>query len=140
MAALIAPRPFMVERGHFDGVAPDERVALEFAKVRHTYQAKLDGVPSDGKLEKLKKGISIVGGKVRATHIKRLKKGNDRRDWIQITITEGKNRQIRKMFEKIGFDVLKLKRVAIGELKLGPLKTGDYRPLNQKDLMKLFHE
>ena len=41
MAALIAPRPFMVERGHFDGVAPDERVALEYAKVRHLYQARL---------------------------------------------------------------------------------------------------
>ena len=41
MAALTAPRPFMVERGHFDGVAPDERVALEFAKVRHLYAAKL---------------------------------------------------------------------------------------------------
>ena len=41
MAALIAPRPFMVERGHFDGVGPDERVALEYAKVRHLYQAKL---------------------------------------------------------------------------------------------------
>jgi len=41
MAALIAPRPFMVERGHFDGVAPDEAVAYEFAKVQHLYQAKL---------------------------------------------------------------------------------------------------
>lgn len=41
MAALIAPRPFMVERGHFDGVAPDETVAYEFAKVRHLYQARL---------------------------------------------------------------------------------------------------
>ena len=41
MAALIAPRPFMVERGHFDGVAPDERVAHEFAKVRRLYQARL---------------------------------------------------------------------------------------------------
>ena len=41
MAALIAPRPFMVERGHFDGVAPDEAVAYEFAKVRHLYDAKL---------------------------------------------------------------------------------------------------
>jgi dienelactone hydrolase len=41
MAALIAPRPFMVERGHFDGVAPDERVALEYAKVRLLYQGKL---------------------------------------------------------------------------------------------------
>ena len=41
MAALIAPRPFMVERGHFDGVAPDETVAYEFAKVRYLYQGKL---------------------------------------------------------------------------------------------------
>jgi dienelactone hydrolase len=41
MAALIAPRPFMVERGHFDGVAPDEEVAYEFAKVRHLYEARL---------------------------------------------------------------------------------------------------
>jgi hypothetical protein len=41
MAALIAPRPFMVERGHFDGVSSDERVALEYAKVRHLYSARL---------------------------------------------------------------------------------------------------
>jgi len=41
MAALICPRPFMVERGHFDGVSSDERVAYEFAKVRHLYQAQL---------------------------------------------------------------------------------------------------
>ena len=41
MACLIAPRPFMVERGHFDGVAPDEAVAYEFAKVRHLYSARL---------------------------------------------------------------------------------------------------
>ena len=41
MAALICPRPFMVERGHFDGVAPDEAVGYEYAKVRHLYQAKL---------------------------------------------------------------------------------------------------
>ena len=41
MAALIAPRPFMVERGHFDGVAPDEMVGYEFAKVRHRYAADL---------------------------------------------------------------------------------------------------
>jgi hypothetical protein len=41
MAALIAPRPFMVERGHFDGVSSDEYVAFEFAKVRYLYQGKL---------------------------------------------------------------------------------------------------
>ena len=50
MANLIAPRPFMVERGHFDGVAPDERVALEFAKVRHLYAAKL-GLANETRIE-----------------------------------------------------------------------------------------
>jgi dienelactone hydrolase len=50
MAALIAPRPFMVERGHFDGVAPDERVALEYAKVRNLYAAKLN-IPEQTEIE-----------------------------------------------------------------------------------------
>jgi hypothetical protein len=51
MAALIAPRPFMVERGHFDGVAPDETVAYEFAKVRHLYNAKLKLPPDRCQIE-----------------------------------------------------------------------------------------
>jgi hypothetical protein len=51
MAALIAPRPFMVERGHFDGVAPDETVAHEFAKVRHLYAARLGRPPEDCQIE-----------------------------------------------------------------------------------------
>lgn len=50
MAALIAPRPFMVERGHFDGVAPDERVGLEYAKVQRLYAAKL-GIPERTAIE-----------------------------------------------------------------------------------------
>jgi len=50
MAALIAPRPFMVERGHFDGVAPDERVALEFAKVNRLYSTILKS-PKDCEIE-----------------------------------------------------------------------------------------
>jgi hypothetical protein len=50
MAALIAPRPFMVERGHFDGVASDETVAWEFAKVRFLYAARL-GLPDRCQIE-----------------------------------------------------------------------------------------
>ena len=51
MAALIAPRPFMVERGHFDGVAPDETVAYEFAKVQHHYAARLKLPPDHCQIE-----------------------------------------------------------------------------------------
>ena len=113
-------------------------IANPQSNIPKTYHAKLNGIPSDSQLEKLLRGVSIVGGKVKATYIKRLKKGSDSKDWIQITITEGKNRQVRKMFEKIGFDVVKLKRVAIGELKLANLKPGEFRPLEPKDLEKLF--
>ena len=103
-----------------------------------TYHVKLDRLINDEKLVKLKKGVTIIGGKVRAAHVKKIKKGSSKKDWVEITITEGKNRQVRRMFEKIGYDVEKLKRVSIGELKLGALKPGEYRPLTQKDLEKLF--
>lgn len=60
MAALICPRPFMVERGHFDGVAPDERVAYEFAKVQHLYQARL-GIGDRCRIEWFVGGHTIHG-------------------------------------------------------------------------------
>ncbi len=113
-------------------------IASPQSEITKTYHAKLDRLVPQEKLEKLKRGVSIVGGKVKAVHIKKIKKGSEKKDWVEITITEGKNRQVRKMFEKIGYDVEKLKRVAIGQLKLGALKTGDYRPMTQKDLEKLF--
>ncbi len=113
-------------------------IASPSSKIPKTYHAKLNGLITDAKIEKLKRGVSIVGGKVRAVHLKKLKKGSDKKDWVEITIMEGKNRQVKKMFEKVGLDVEKLKRVAIGQLKLGSLKTGDYRPINRKDLEKIF--
>lgn len=108
------------------------------SEITKTYHAKLDGLPTEAKLEKLRRGVSIPGGKVKALAIKRLNKGTQKKDWIEIVIQEGKNRQVRKMFEKIGFDVVKLKRVAIGNLKLGSLKSGVYRPLTTKDLEQIF--
>ena len=107
------------------------------SRIPKTYHAKLDALVSKEKLEKLKRGVSIVGGKVKAVDVRLIKKKSDKKDWVQITINEGKNRQVRKMFEKIGFDVVRLRRVAIGRLKLSGLKLGEYRSLEQKDLEKL---
>jgi len=116
-----------------------DMVASPKSKVPKTYQAKVDGVPSPEKLLKLTKGISIIGGKVSALRIKLIRKAqNGKSSWVEITIHEGKNRQIRKMFEKIGFDVVKLKRVSIGQLKLAGLKTGEYRKMKAEDFDRLF--
>lgn len=112
------------------------------AEVTKTYLVKLDGQPQPHQIEKLKKGVSIVGGKVSARHIEKIKKAGDNKsdkyEWYKIVITEGKNRQIRQMFAKVGFDVLKLQRVAIGRLRLGALRTGELVYLNEAAIERVF--
>src|SRR6185295_8310629 len=81
------------------------------------------------------------GGRVRALHVERAKVGDSAQyDWIKIVITEGKNRQVRHMFNKIGFDVKKLKRVAIGLLTLGDLQKGEYGFLDEGTLTRIFRK
>ncbi len=110
-------------------------------EVTKTYLAKLDGVPSAEQLQKLTRGVSIVGGRVAAKSANIVRgKGNSKKAWVKIVITEGKNRQVRRMFEKIGFDVEKLQRTAIGKLTLGALQRGDHRVLAASSLKKVFED
>ncbi|QDK38999.1 pseudouridine synthase [Bdellovibrio sp. NC01] len=112
------------------------------AEVTKTYLVKLDGQPQPHQLEKLRKGVTIIGGKVSAKHIEKIKKTGDNKsdkyEWLKIVITEGKNRQIRQMFAKIGFDVLRLQRVAIGRLRMGALKAGELVYINDVAANRVF--
>ncbi|MCB0414795.1 MAG: rRNA pseudouridine synthase [Bdellovibrionales bacterium] len=109
------------------------------SEIPKTYIAKIDGLPKQEQLDKLLKGVSIVGGRVKALKIEKIKRGtSDKYSWIKITITEGKNHQVKKMFAKIGFDVMKLQRVAIGKLSLGAVRTGHFKKLEAKDLLRIF--
>lgn len=110
------------------------------SEVTKTYLVKLDGQPQPSHFLKLKTGISIPGGRVKALHVEKIKRkeGSKQYDWIKIVINEGKNRQIRYMFEKIGFDVLKLQRISIGKLKLGHLEKGEISFLTEAEQRKVF--
>lgn len=110
------------------------------AEVTKTYLVKVDGQPEPKHLQKLRDGVSIVGGRVAARHIEKIKRqeGSDKYDWYKIVITEGKNRQIRQMFEKIGFDVMKLQRVAVGRLRLGALARGEVAFLTDAAISQVF--
>lgn len=113
-------------------IHPDEHVPK-------TYHVKLDGLPTDPQLDKLRRGVSIVGGKVQALFIKRLaNKTTDKKAWVEVVIDEGKNHQVKQMFTKIGFDVVKLRRVAIGEFRIGSLQPGEHRELTFEQIHKLF--
>ncbi len=107
-------------------------------EITKTYLVKVDGHPTQPQLDKLLRGVSIIGGKVAAKHVERIRRGADKYDWIKVVITEGKNRQVRRMFEKVGFDVIKLQRVAIGKLRMGNLKRGEYVFLTEKGTDKIF--
>lgn len=116
-----------------------QKVTHPSSGIPKVYLAKLSGSPTQAQLKKLENGVSIVGGRVKAVFAEKVKSQTSKKyDWVRIAITEGKNRQVKKMFEKIGFDVRKLKRVSIGQLKLSNLKSGTYAQLNEFQIKKIF--
>jgi len=107
----------------------------EIAKV---YVAKVKGIPSKENLRKLEKGIRLEDGKTAPARVKLLSADNKKQSAIvEITIHEGRNRQVRRMFEAIGHDVLKLKRERYAFLTLNGLKTGDARELTPHEVKSL---
>ena len=102
-----------------------------------TYIADVKGYISDNEIEELKNGVDI-GGYITAKAKVFVQKRDTNRSAIRISISEGKNRQIRRMCSKVNHDVINLKRISIGDIKLGDLKVGEYRKLNDKELKFLF--
>lgn len=98
-----------------------------------TYRALVKGVVSNEKLAKLRRGVDI-GGFVTSKAKARIIKGNQHSTVVEISIHEGKNRQVRKMFAAIGNPVQSLERVAIGDIRLGRLKQGHYRKLTKEEI------
>ena len=98
-------------------------------KLFKTYVAKLDRPIDDKDLSRLEKGILIDGQK---TAPAKIKKTDDAE--VKVSIYEGRNRQIRKMFENLHYNVKELKRVTIGEFKIGNLKPGEYRKLTEDEI------
>ncbi len=104
--------------------------------IKKVYIAKVYGVPNKKKLDTFKKGIIINGYKTLPSNIEILQNDN-KYSVLKISISEGKNRQIRKMCEAIGHRVISLKRIAIEKLSIGNLKIGEYRYLNKDEVKYL---
>lgn len=109
--------------------------------IEKVYVAKLHGLIAKDNLKKLCNGVVIDGkktGKAKAKILKLDKKNNS--SIVELIIHEGKNHQVKKMFNAIGFDVLKLKRESVAFLTLDGVKSGEYRPLSIKEVKKLYGE
>ncbi|MDR7236961.1 rRNA pseudouridine synthase [Bacillus sp. MM2020_1] len=108
------------------------------SEIDKVYVAKVKGIPSKENLRKLEKGIRLEDGKTAPARVKLLSADNKKQSAIvEITIHEGRNRQVRRMFEAIGHDVLKLKRERYAFLTLNGLKTGDARELTPHEVKQL---
>lgn len=104
--------------------------------VPKTYLVKIEGTITEAALNPIRSGIEIDGyvTKKSKAHIVETNKNYTK---IHVTITEGKNREIRKMFEAIGKEVTLLKRIKVGELSLRGLDRGAYRTLSKEEVAYL---
>lgn len=95
------------------------------------YQARIEGSISTENISKLEKGVRLSDGVVRASAM--ILRSDQNSTWVEVKIREGRNRVVRRVFEKLGHPVMKLKRTVYGPLKLGRLQVGQVRVLTQKE-------
>jgi len=110
-----------------------------------TYEVKVKGQPNEQKLQRLRRGIAIEGRKTLPAKIRALRRrlggrGSESNSWWQVEIKEGRTRQIREMFARIGYPVLRLRRVAIGGIRDPRLPKGAFRQLSPSELKRLGKE
>lgn len=104
--------------------------------VTKTYHVQIGAIASETLLQSLRHGVHDAHKHLRATSATILRQGQ-RNSWLEIVLDEGRNRQIRRMFNAFGIEVLRLVRVAIGPLKLGDLAKGAARPLTRDERAEL---
>lgn len=104
--------------------------------VEKTYVAKLMGAPPPAALKILRRGLPIDGVMTNPAQVDFLDK-REGKSWVAIRIAEGRYHQVRKMFEAIGYKVMKLRRVAIGPIELAGVEPGEWRYLTGKEVREL---
>jgi len=105
-------------------------------KISKTYVVKVKGIIKSEDIERLRIGIRLEDGMTLPAKVRKIRE-TENNSWIEITIYEGRKRQIRRMLEKIGHQVIRLKRIAIDGVKLGDLGIGKIRRLTREEIDKL---
>lgn len=109
------------------------RIMHPKAEIYKVYLAKIESKITSEKLNMLEKGVELEDGMTLPARAKLVKNENGN-SWVEISIREGRNRQVRRMFDSIGHRVLYLKRLSVGKLKLGTLEVGEYRKLRKDEI------
>ena len=113
-----------------------ERITNPDSHVPKTYLVKASAALSDAQLQQLRQGIQLSDGITRPATVKRVREAADSTEF-EITLTEGRNRQVRRMVEALGAEVTELTRVRIGSISIGTLPVGKWRPLSASETAAL---
>jgi pseudouridine synthase len=113
-----------------------ERIMNPEHKVPKTYQVKSSTLLAEEQLEQLRNGVRLSDGPTAPAEVKRLRDSANY-TFLEITITEGRNRQVRRMIEAVDSKVLKLVRTAIGPIRIGDLPIGKWRALTPQEVKAL---
>jgi 23S rRNA pseudouridine2605 synthase len=114
-----------------------QRVSHPRYEVPRVYQAKVRDIPSTETLARLTAGVRVEGERLAADHVRLLEADNN--SWLEITLHEGKNHEVRRLMEAVGHPVSKLKRVAIGPVTIRGLNPGQFRHLTPQEVRGLTH-
>jgi len=109
------------------------RITDPVSHIEKTYHVQIGAVAEPGLLASLERGVETPSGEKLKARRARLLRSGEKNSWIEIVLDEGKNRQIRRMLDAFGVEVLRLVRVAIGPLQLGELGKGAHRLLRQEE-------
>ena len=104
--------------------------------VPKTYLMKVKGVLEDVQIRTLESGVRLEDGLTRPAQVRKVRK-TEENSWIELTISEGRTHQVKRMLEAVGHPVLKLKRLRFGPLKLGLLPPGEYRFLTDEEIRRV---
>jgi pseudouridine synthase len=102
-------------------------------EIKKVYEVKINGIPSERELELLRRGISLRDGATAPARVRVLKRLN-KKAWIEIEIHEGRYREVRRMFEALGYSVAKLVRTRFGPIRLGSLPIGQVRSFSSEEI------
>jgi pseudouridine synthase len=104
--------------------------------IPRTYRVKVQGKPTPAEIRRLSQGIYLEDGRTAPCRVGSLKETQEN-SWLEMVLYEGRNRQVRRMWEKLGYPVLKLKRVGFAGLSLERLRPGEYRALRPEEVQRL---
>lgn len=102
-------------------------------RIKKVYLVRTGRALESGEIEKLKSGVESEGQLLRAADVKKIDVKPEQ-FWYEISLMEGKNRQIRRMLEGLGHEVRRLKRIAFGSVKLGDMNGGEFRHLTEREI------